>query len=290
MAVKNPTQLDFILVNGDFEVHKHNCQDVKRAIKAKVTDYAEPGIINVDPTDTYVDVMRFLWDDQIAEAYDYADDPDQENAILVPATDATEDAEATPEGYLPSYAWLQAHMYETATHFNPCIKQWVSIRTDDCTGATKEWQTAEGLKNPQALECSECHVTAGELGLTPRKRNGKWRPLVPAHTVEVEVLSTPATDSVPAGTKSNGNGKAEAKRLLATMVAKAIAEMLTELANVNMAGDDQDEADYRFINGHFSQEEAAITAATWVHHIPADRERWVAMGLPKPDRSDWRDA
>lgn len=288
MAVKNPTQLDFILVNGDFEVHKHNCADIKRAIKSKVTDYPEPGIVNVDPTDTYFDVIRFLWDDQIAEAYSYDDDPDKDNAVLVPAQDATENAEATPEMYLPSDAWLTANLYENATHFNPCIRQWVAIRTEDCTGATKEWQTAEGLKNAQALECPECHVTAGELGLTPRKRNGKWRPLVPAHTVEVEVLSTPATTEVPAGTKSNGNGKAEAKRLLATMVAKSIAGMLEELANVNMAGDDQDGADYRFINAHFSQEEAAVTAATWVHHIPADRERWVAMGLPRPDRSDWR--
>jgi hypothetical protein len=289
MAVKNPQQLDFILVNGDFEVHKHGCADIKRAIKAKVTDYAEPGIVNVDPTDTYVDVIRFLWDDQIAEAYDYADDPDQENAILVPATDPTDDnPDGTPEGYLPSAAWLQSHLYETATHFNPCIKQWVSVKTDECPGVGKDWKGLPDTTAPN-LECPECGTTAGMLGLTPRKRNGKYRPLVPAHTVEVEVLSTPATASEPAATAAKGNGKAEAKRLLATMVAQAIAKMLTELADVNMAGDDQDGADYRFINAHFTQEEAAITAATWVHHIPADRERWVAMGLPKPDRSDWRD-
>lgn len=30
------------------------------------------------------------------------------------------------------------------------------------------------------------------------------------------------------------------------------------------------------------------TIAQWLHHLPADRERWVASGLPKPDRSDWR--
>lgn len=286
MAVKNPAQLDFILVNGDFEVHKHNCADIKRAIKSKVTDYPEPGVVNVDPTDTYFDVIRFLWDDQIAEAYSYDDDPDKDNAVLVPATDATDESEATPEMYLPSDAWLTANLYENATHFNPCIKQWVSIRTDDCEGQGKEWQTAEGLKNAQALECPTCHITAGELGLTPRKRNGKWRPLVPAHTVEVEVLSTPATTEASAGTKSNGNSKATAKRTLATLVARSIAQMLEGLAE-EAKGDPDGEA--ALILANFSQEEAAITAATWVHHIPADRERWVAMGLPKPDRSDWRE-
>lgn len=270
MAVKNPTQLDFILV-GDFEVHKHGCRDVTRAIKAKVTDYTEPGVINVDPTDTYLDVVRFLYDDQIAESYSPDEDADK---VLI--TEATDDAPAT---YLPSEAWLNEHGYINAVHFNPCIRQWVSVTTQDCEGAGKEWKSAEGLKNSTALECPTCHTTAGELGLTPRKRNGKWRPLVPAHQIEVEEVRTPESPA-PASAK-NGNGKAEAKRLLATLVARSIAQMLEGLPTENSE-------DSKFILANFSQEEAAITAATWVHHIPADRERWVAMGLPKPDRSDWR--
>ena len=32
----------------------------------------------------------------------------------------------------------------------------------------------------------------------------------------------------------------------------------------------------------------AMCAASWIHHLPADRERWVKAGLPKPNRSDWR--
>lgn len=285
MAVKNPTQLDFVLVNGDFEVHKHNCADVKRAIKNKVTDYAEPGIINVDPTDDFNDVVRFLWDDQIAESYDPTEDPDPDNAVVIPAQDATDDTEATPETTLPSPAWLAEHGYLSATHFNPCIKQWVNVKTEACTGQGKEWKGLPDTR-PAALECPECGITAGELGLTPRKKNGKYRPLVPQHQSEVEELLTPS--QTPAKTTATGNGKAEAKRLLATLVAQAIADMAAKLADTNMADTTDETADYRFVNSHFTQDEILKIASTWVHHIPADRERWVAMGLPKPDRSDWR--
>lgn len=286
-AVKNPTQLDFILVNGEFEVHKHGCRDLVRAIKNKVTDYTEPGIINIDAGDSYVDVVRFLYEDQIREAYDYAADPDQDNAVFVPGQPADGDTPEAPEYYLPSLAWLTEQSYLSSSHFNPCIRQWVSVTTQACDGAGKEWKSAEGLKNANALECPECYTTAGELGLTPRKRNGKWRPLVPQHEVEVEEVREPTAPAPKTDTR-NGNSKADAKRLLATHVALAIAELTSRIVDTNLADTTPETAEFRAILASFSNDEIRSIASTWVHHIPADRERWVAAGLPKPDRSDWR--
>jgi hypothetical protein len=68
------------------------------------------------------------------------------------------------------------------------------------------------------------------------------------------------------------SAKQTAKRELATLVAEAAAAMVFEHAET--AG--------------ISQEDAAKAIAHWLHHLPVDRDRWVAAGLPKPDRSDWR--
>ena len=56
----------------------------------------------------------------------------------------------------------------------------------------------------------------------------------------------------------------DAKRALATRVVRAAAAL----------------------NGLTDEEKRTI--AHWLHHLPADRDEWVAAGLPKPDRSDWR--
>lgn len=71
--------------------------------------------------------------------------------------------------------------------------------------------------------------------------------------------------------------KRAAKTELATRAVEAIAQMVAELP-----------ADNPIVVALGGPAETAKCAAHWVHHLPADRERWVAAGLPKPNRSDWR--
>jgi hypothetical protein len=67
------------------------------------------------------------------------------------------------------------------------------------------------------------------------------------------------------------SAKRAAKRELASLVVEAAARVMTLTPPAGMTEDD-----------------VAKAIAHWLHHLPADRERWVATGLPKPDRSDWR--
>ena len=64
--------------------------------------------------------------------------------------------------------------------------------------------------------------------------------------------------------RENKKGSADAKRKLATAVVQAAA---------NIA--DLSDAD-------------KVTIASWLHHLPADRDEFVKV-LPRPDRSDWRE-
>lgn len=95
---------------------------------------------------------------------------------------------------------------------------------------------------------------------------------------DVDVTVSPCLripGSAPKPTEKPKAVKAEAKRDLATRVVEAIADMVKSLPDDALA-----------LQG-MTREEAARCASTWVHHLPADRERWVKV-LPKPDRSDWR--
>lgn len=84
------------------------------------------------------------------------------------------------------------------------------------------------------------------------------------------------TDGNPSDASDPQDGKVqkrETKRELATRVVEAAAAMvMSELP-----------ADFPM-----SLEEAKSTVAHWLHHLPADRDRWQQAGLPRPDRSDWR--
>lgn len=272
-----PIQLDFVLVNGEFEVHRHNCRDAARAVKNRSTDYDEVAVIDLDPTDTPTTIIAWLWDDQIRESNGLPEDVTQEQV-----DDGT---------WVPDAKWLADNMF--TAHFNPCIKSWVTTKEQTCSGSGEAWQAAEGTA-PNNVECPGCGATAeqflgsGEIEKLPRKRSGKWAPRVPEHAIEVETVKSdeeilnPTKASKAKGTAS-ASGKAEAKRVLATLVARSIAQMLDGLA-------DENSEDSKAILAQFTKDECAVMAATWIHHIPADRTRWVGFGLPRPDRSDWREA
>lgn len=88
---------------------------------------------------------------------------------------------------------------------------------------------------------------------------------------KLDKIVQPKPEKDPAGAKR------AAKTELATRAVEAIAAMVKDLP-----------ADNPLVTALGGPDEVAKCAAHWVHHLPADRERWVAAGLPKPDRSDWR--
>jgi len=67
-----------------------------------------------------------------------------------------------------------------------------------------------------------------------------------------------------------------ARKELATMCVEALAAMVNALP-----------ADHPVVREVGGQEKARVMVTSWIHHLPADRTRWLAV-LPKPDRSDWR--
>lgn len=108
-------------------------------------------------------------------------------------------------------------------------------------------------------------------------------------TRRTRAAKTPAPTPEPVKVEQTPKAtKADAKRLLATHVVLAIASLTAQIADTNLADASEDTAEFRAILGSFTPDEIRTIASTWVHHLPADRERWVAAGLPKPDRSDWR--
>lgn len=99
------------------------------------------------------------------------------------------------------------------------------------------------------------------------------------HLTEVP---TPTREQAPAKPKSR---KAEAKRELATQVILALGALADQIVDANIA----DDGPFALIRAEYTADEIRAMVSLWVHHLPADRARWVEV-LPAPDRSDWRDA
>jgi hypothetical protein len=91
---------------------------------------------------------------------------------------------------------------------------------------------------------------------------------LPANAVSVKSAEGSGNRETP-----KASAKQAAKRELATLVVEQAYKAVLK---------------YCAENTDMTQEEAAKFVSHWLHHLPADRERWVAAGLPKPDRSDWR--
>ena len=94
----------------------------------------------------------------------------------------------------------------------------------------------------------------------------------------------------PKTKKAGSQGKRDARRMLATLMIEAMAAELATILDTNMATGEQDaDADRAFILRGMTSAEILTTTSHWVHHLPADKTRWLASGMPAPDRSDWRE-
>ena len=98
-----------------------------------------------------------------------------------------------------------------------------------------------------------------------------------AATKAITKPSTPEQQAASAAAVPAKLSKRDAKRDLARRVMLAVDEVVRTL-------DDSDAA------MALGRDEAARTAAQWLHHLPVGAD-WFAESistLPKPDRSDWR--
>ena len=97
------------------------------------------------------------------------------------------------------------------------------------------------------------------------------------------LTETPTAQREQAAEPKPKSRKAEAKRELATQIVLAIGALVAQVQDANVA----DDGPFALIRAEFDADQIAAMASLWVHHLPADRERWVTV-LPAPDRSDWR--
>lgn len=87
--------------------------------------------------------------------------------------------------------------------------------------------------------------------------------------------------------EKNGVTKKASKNMLATRLIEAMAAEIARVLDANLAGTTQEEKEATLILSGMTSTEIRQTAANWVHHFPADRNRWVASGMAIPVRSDW---
>ena len=115
------TELRYILVSGNFQVHSATCKQPARDISQHLTDYAQPATlvaINMKHAITQ------LWDDQLRDQHDTPEDPDD-----------------TPESY------LDEHGYTSSTQFHArCLS-----KVEGFQQATKSKANSQGKRDARRL-------------------------------------------------------------------------------------------------------------------------------------------
>lgn len=111
----------------------------------------------------------------------------------------------------------------------------------------------------------------------PRKPSTRKTPAKASTAAKPTTPKTSTSKPAPKPAEAPKPNTQEIKRELATRCVEAIAAMVKGLP-----------ADDPIVKALGGRPEVARVAAHWVHHLPADRARWVKAGLPKPNRSDWR--
>lgn len=86
--------------------------------------------------------------------------------------------------------------------------------------------------------------------------------------------------------EKNGVTKKASKNMLATRLIEAMAAEIKNIVDLNPETE-QEQKEFELIRSGMTSTEIRQTAANWVHHFPADRNRWVASGMAIPVRSDW---
>lgn len=256
----------FILVNGDFRVHKAGCADIKQDL-AK-SDYASAP---VEHHETEESVIRSLWDDIIGD--DFA--PDKHD-------------DATVE-------FLHKHGLVGATHFLDCTKALTPMPASDpkpdrytVVGPTTDGKylvhdatTADvvdtkGLTKTAAERKAERFNQAQRDSDAIRDRTDADR--------DAEVLNGVSTPAQP-------NGSAPAPARTRTQ-RQTVAAPDDPSSHKRGAKQDLARKVAMAAMNEATSEEDSKTVAAWIHHLPTGRngqgQRWWPEGETRPDRSDWK--
>jgi hypothetical protein len=256
----------YILVNGDFRVHRAGCRDIERDLSQ--SDYASAP---VEHHETEESVIRSLWDDIIGDTFppDKHDDATVEflhqhglvgatefllctnGLVPMPAPDAQPDRytvvgpgddgkylvhDAETADVVDTKGLTKTAAARKAERFNQAVRDSAAIQ--DRTDADRDADVLAGVSTP-----------AGSNGSAPAPARSR---------------STRQTVAAPA---DPGNHKRDYKQSLARAVAMAAMKEATT-------------------------PEDARTIAAWIHHLPTGRngegQRWWPEGETRPDRSDWK--
>ena len=205
------TKVAVLLVQGDFEVHRADCSDLKKSM-AQANNYFTH---EVAPGDTEYDVIASLWDDQIEESVGegnhYATEEDAIHAS-----------------------------YQYATKFHPCVSEIISpmpaltIKIQPSppkrTRRTTKRSPKPGVTNTVPAKKPLTKVQARKMASDAAARNSEQA------KKPSERGATPATPA------ANGKLTREQKRQLAHAIVTAADCVMDQLDGVGLKGVDQDEA------------------------------------------------
>ncbi len=277
-------KVQYLLANGDFQVHKAGCRDIDKLLRR--SDYEEP--IDADFSTEY-EAIHDLYEDQISE-------------------------QAEPEAEKLTVRFLHDHGYAGSVRFAPCVtltplpgpnglpekepamatngtriskSTTRPARQSAVKPSPSEARAAEKLADTQAshprpTRAARTTQRSPKPGGTKTIPARKTAPRGAAKTAAVVAQSRarrqaalPPPEPEPAASTGGVPLKRAAKRELALQAIIALDDMLKNLEDDNPIFTGMDD------------EEAARTVSQWVHHFPTGGD-WPAELLPKPERSNWR--
>jgi hypothetical protein len=267
-------KVQYLLVNGQFKVHKAGCRDIDKLMKK--SDYEQP----VDAAyATEYEALHDLWQDQIAE-------------------------QPGDDGHKATVSFLHDKGFVGATDFAPCLtitplpvpgtvqprkkEPTMAPKTTTRTRATKADANGDVAEAPRRVRPSRAAAPAAEPEPapaprrarkaaaapepepTPAPRRGRAKATAPEPEPEQQVAAAP---------KPN---KREAKQDLARRAIEALDNMMEELPTDALALDG------------YTEEELGQALANMVHHFPTGLDDegyrwWSTKVLPLPDRKEWQE-
>jgi hypothetical protein len=245
--------------NGDPDVHKTGCADIKRGLKTGKYYADEAQDANVA---SILEATVAYWDNGILdEQYGY------EGAPYATKLDAA-NGHTAYMNFLPCTAGLEFSDEITVKE----LSETPSETAADAVSSTQEENTEEGEKMAISVLSEGMGKPNIETTPTPdtkptpprrsRKAIAKTTGTKGTTKTQPKAKTEPKTDPQPKAEKVQAE-KLTKKRELATKVVLAAAQIpgLTD--------------------------EEKLTVSKWLHHLPADRTEWLKV-LPNPGRSDWK--
>lgn len=276
-------KVQYLLANGDFQVHKAGCRDIDRLLKK--SDYEQP--IDAEYATEY-EAIHDLYDDQIRERPE-------------------------PEAEKLTVRFLHDHGYAGSVNFAPCLsltplpgpnglpEKEPDMATNGTRTRKPNTRTRRSTVKPSPSEVRADEkradaakpISVGRRSSRTKAENASVfeAPARPARAARTTNRSpkpgvtktvparrsrtAPAPEHDPEPQPASGvQFKRAAKRELAQLAVIALDDLVKNL-----------EPESPVFAG-MTEDEAARTVSQWIHHFPTGGD-WPAELLPKPERSNW---